>query len=214
MIAGNLELVWITTRAAGTVALLGSSASVILGLSLAGRMPKGRGRLGDARTLHQTFGIITLTALAIHLISLAFDPWLEPSVSELAIPFTLDYRAVWTGIGIIAGYGFLVFGLSGYLRRRLGKRWAWIHRMTGVAWAMAVAHSLGSGSDAGQPWMLALVACCVVPVVVLAAIRIAQARRKPSAGARTGGRTVRPPAEARASALAARASVAPPSPRA
>ncbi len=185
MIAADLQLAWVTTRAAGTAALVTSTGSVLLGLALAGRMPTGRGRLGDVRVLHQTLGIATLVALAVHLLTLLLDPWLNASPTDLVVPFNMDYRPLWTGIGVLAAYGFLVFGLSGYLRRRLGKRWHLIHRFTGLAWVMAVAHTLGAGSDAGQTWYLAVVALCVLPVVGLASVRIAQARRRPAVARRT-----------------------------
>lgn len=218
----DLSLIWITTRAAGTAALIASSASVMLGLALAGRLPSGRGRLGDARVLHQTLGIATLTALAIHLITLALDPWLQASVVDLAVPFAMDYRTVWTGLGVIAAYGLLVLGLSGYLRRRIGRRWNVIHRFTAVAWAMSVAHTLGSGSDAGEPWMLAVVALCVVPVLVLAGLRMRAAShrsgavRRPSPEPEPAATHGRRPAPARVPArpLPPRASAAPARPAA
>ncbi|MEH3054630.1 MAG: ferric reductase-like transmembrane domain-containing protein [Patulibacter minatonensis] len=219
MIVADLSLAWITTRAAGTAALLASSGSVILGLALAGRMPKRRGRLGDARTLHQAFGIATIIALAVHLGTLALDPWLAPSLTDLAVPFAMDYRGIWTGLGILAGYGLVAFAISGYLRRRIGRRWNLIHRFAGLAWALAVVHTLGAGSDASQPWMLAVVGLCVVPVVGLAALRTTQARRRRAAATdaarTTAARAVRaaaperPDAETRAAALHARAGGAP-----
>jgi sulfoxide reductase heme-binding subunit YedZ len=177
-VVGDLNIAWVTTRAAGIVALLASTGSIVLGLSLAGRMPKGRGKLGDVRMLHQTLGIATVVALAVHVISLLFDPWLKPAISELAIPFTLGYRPVWTGVGIIAGYGIAVLGMSGFLRKRLGSHWNLIHRFTGLAWGASIAHAIGSGSDAGSVWMLALLAVCVAPVALLTAKRIAEARQK------------------------------------
>jgi sulfoxide reductase heme-binding subunit YedZ len=188
-VLGDLNIAWITTRAAGIVALLASTGSIVLGLSLAGRMPKGRGKLGDVRMLHQTLGIATVVALAVHVISLMFDPWLKPAISELAIPFTLSYRPVWTGLGIIAGYGIVVLGMSGFLRKRLGKRWNVIHRFTGLAWIASIAHTIGAGSDYGTIWMAAILLVCVVPVVLLAIKRIAEHQRKtPRAHPRTMAR--------------------------
>lgn len=177
-VLGELNVVWITTRAAGIVALIASTASIVLGLTLAGRLAKGRGRLGDARVLHQTFGIATVAALAIHVISLLFDPWLKPTIAELGIPFTIGYRPLWTGLGIIAGYGIIVLGMSGFLRSRLGAKWKYLHRFTGLAWVLSVAHTIGAGSDTGTWWLTAVLVFCVAPVVVLLAMRIRAARRK------------------------------------
>lgn len=176
MFIADLSLIWITARAAGVVALVASSASVILGLALAGRVGAGqrRGFLGDVRVLHQTLGIATIVALAVHVATLLLDPWLEPSLVELAVPFLMGYQPVWTGLGIIAGYGLLVLGVSGFLRGRAGTRWKVVHRFAGLTWALSVAHSLGAGTDAGALWLQLVTALCVAPVVVLVALRVAR----------------------------------------
>lgn len=172
-LASDLSVAWITARAAGIVALVAASLSVMLGLGLAGRLAKGPGKLGDVRVLHQTLGIATLLAMTIHTVALLFDPWLKASLSDLLVPFSMhQHTPLWTGLGTLAAYGFLVFGLSGFLRRRLGKRWAWIHRTTGVIWALAVLHTLGSGSDMSEPWMIALLVACTLPVGLLLAARV------------------------------------------
>ena len=42
----------------------------------------------------------------------------EPA--EVLVPFTLDYRPLWTGLGILAAYGAAGLSLTYYARRRLG----------------------------------------------------------------------------------------------
>lgn len=169
----DVDLAWTTTRAAGLVALVASTGSVVLGLSLAARVGSGkRGRLGDVRVLHQALGVATIVALAVHVLTLLIDPWLKPSAVELAVPFLLDYRPLWTGLGIIAGYGLIVMTLSGFLRNRKGTRWALIHRFAGLTWVLSIAHTLGAGTDAGSPWILGITVACVLPVVALLVTRI------------------------------------------
>lgn len=168
-----VDLAWTTTRAAGLVALVASTGSVVLGLALAARVGSGkRGRLGDVRVLHQALGVATIVALALHVLTLLVDPWLTPSAVDLAVPFLLDYRPFWTGLGILAGYGMLVMTLSGFLRGRAGTRWPLIHRFAGLTWLLSVAHTLGAGTDAGSPWLLGVTAACVVPVAALLVTRI------------------------------------------
>jgi sulfoxide reductase heme-binding subunit YedZ len=199
-VLGEVNVVWITTRAAGIVALVASTASIVLGLTLAGRLAKGRGRLGDARVLHQTFGIATIVALAVHVLSLLFDPWLKPTLVDLGVPFALDYRPLWTGLGVIAGYGLVVLGMSGFLRSRMGRAWTYVHRSVGIAWVLSVGHTIGAGSDTGTWWMTAITAACVVPVVVLLAMRI-HAGRARSAGRPNAPGAARATPQARAEAL-------------
>lgn len=169
----SIDWAWTTTRAAGIVALVASTGSVVLGLSLAARVGSGkRGRLGDVRVLHQALGVATIVALAMHVLTLLLDPWLKPSAVELAVPFLLDYRPFWTGVGIIAGYGLIVLALSGFLRHRKGTRWALIHRFAGLTWVLSIAHTLGAGTDAGSLWILGITMACVVPVAALLVTRI------------------------------------------
>lgn len=169
MIAAN-HVFWITSRAAGGTALLLTSASVTLGLMV------GSGRAGadrrDLRTLHEALSLAGLAMVALHGLSLLGDAYLNPGLAGIAIPFAGPYRPLWTGIGIVAGYGLAALGLSYYLRNRIGAaRWRRLHRLTAVFWLAAIAHTLGAGTDAGQAWFLILAGAFVLPALALLATR-------------------------------------------
>lgn len=52
-------------------------------------------------------------------------------------------------MGIIAGYLAAIFGLSFYVRRRIGPRlWRRVHRLVIIVYVLALAHVLGAGTDA------------------------------------------------------------------
>ncbi len=162
----SLNLAWTISRAAGIAALLCASVSVGLGLAMATRLLKGRGT--DLKIVHEALSLATLTALAVHALALLADPWLKPSVLQLFVPFTMDYRPLWTGTGVIGGWLLVTLSLSYYVRGRIGpQRWRRLHRFAALGWLLAVGHSLGSGSDATQPWFLASLAVVAVPAVVL-----------------------------------------------
>lgn len=186
MIAAH-HVFWITSRAAGGTALLLTSASVMLGL-MAGSGRAGAGRR-DLRTLHEAFSLTALGMVALHGFSLLGDAYLAPGLAGIAIPFAGSYRPLWTGIGIVAGYGLAALGLSYYLRNRIGAaRWKRLHRLTAVFWLAAVAHTLGAGTDAGQAWFLILAGAFVLPALALLALRWLGR----SAPARDGERSARP----------------------
>jgi sulfoxide reductase heme-binding subunit YedZ len=160
------HLFWITSRAAGTAALILASVGVSVGLLMSGKMMRGRGV--DLRAAHETISIATLVAIVVHAVSLLGDQFLNPNVADLTIPFVSGYKTVWTTIGIIAGWSTIVLGLSFYARRWIGqRRWRSMHRFTVLAWVLGVIHSLGEGTDAGQVWFLAMTAIVVVPAAVL-----------------------------------------------
>ncbi|HEY0392831.1 MAG TPA: ferric reductase-like transmembrane domain-containing protein [Solirubrobacterales bacterium] len=161
---------WITSRAAGSTALLLTSASVMLGLMIGTRRAGVDRR--DLRTLHEAFSLTGLAMVSLHGLSLLGDAYLNPGLAGIAIPFAGSYRPLWTGIGILAGYGLAALGLSYYLRDRIGvARWKRLHRLTAVFWLAAIGHTLGAGTDAWQPWFLILVGAFVLPAGALLTLR-------------------------------------------
>ncbi len=161
---------WITSRAAGIVALLASSAAVALGLMMASRLGKGP----DRRVIHEALSLATMAALVVHALALLGDGYLKPSLADLTIPFVSDYERWWTSLGIVGGWLFVILGLSYYVRGRIGPaRWRKLHRFTALAWLLGVVHSLGVGTDAGALWFLAGAAAAVLPAGALLVRRLA-----------------------------------------
>jgi sulfoxide reductase heme-binding subunit YedZ len=164
------HLSWITSRAAGTAALLLSSLSVCVGLLMGGRMLKRRGP--DLRVTHEALSLATLVALLVHGLSLLGDGFLHPSLGDVSIPLLSGYKTLWTSMGIIAFWTMLVLGLSYYARARIGvQRWRALHRFTALAWILGLVHALGEGTDAGQTWFLAMTAIVAVPAIGLLLLR-------------------------------------------
>jgi sulfoxide reductase heme-binding subunit YedZ len=164
------HLFWITSRAAGGAALLLASASVALGLMMSSKRKGSNKR--DLRSIHEALSLATLAMVALHGFALLGDTFLNPGLAGIAVPFASAYRPLWTGLGIIAGYGLAALGLSYYLRDRIGAaRWRRAHRLTAVFWLLAVVHTLGAGSDAAQLWFLIASGALVVPAALLLALR-------------------------------------------
>jgi sulfoxide reductase heme-binding subunit YedZ len=161
---------WITSRAAGTAALLLSSVGTSVGLVMGGRLMRGRGP--DLRVLHEALSLATIVALVAHALTLVGDAFLHPSVADVTIPFVSGYKSLWTTIGIVGAWAMIVLGLSYYARAKIGQqRWRYLHRFTAIAWILGVVHSLGEGTDAGQTWFLVMTAIVVVPALILLVAR-------------------------------------------
>ncbi len=164
------HLFWITSRAAGGAALLLASASVAVGLMMSSKRRGSNKR--DLRAIHEALSLTTLAMVALHGVALLGDSYLNPGLSGIAVPFVSAYRPLWTGLGIIAGYGLAVLGLTYYLRNRIGAaRWRRLHRLTAVFWLLAVGHTIGAGSDAAQIWFLAASGALVIPAALLLGLR-------------------------------------------
>lgn len=159
---------WIASRSAGVVALLAITASVILGLLMANGLPRRKGATRVMVALHESTALAGLVALAVHGLTLLGDPWMNATLWNISVPFTIGYRPLWTSLGIIGGWLAIALGLSFYARRRIGtKRWRSVHRATVLAWALALAHTLGSGTDAQEPWLQATMLAGSVAIVFL-----------------------------------------------
>ena len=169
------HLFWITSRAAGFVALVLASVAVSLGLLMSTKLLKGR--TSELRAAHDTLALATIVAIVVHGVALLGDNFLKPSIADIAIPFVSGYKTFWTSLGIVGGWGLILLGLSYYARRWVGAvRWRKLHRFTALAWVLGLGHALGEGTDAGQLWFLAMIALVVVPALALLLTRLARSR--------------------------------------
>ena len=162
---------WLAGRASGVVALALVTLSVGVGLAMAGRVAR---RPGMSRVL-----------IAVHGVTLLFDPWLHPGVVGVAVPFTMGYRPLFTGLGVVAAYLAALLGLSFYARRRIGARlWRGAHRATVLVYLMGVVHAIGAGTDASTPWLRGFMLITGAPIAVLFLRRVL-VRRRPARVMRT-----------------------------
>ena len=163
------HLWWLSSRAAGIVALLAITASVGLGLAMAGRAV----RRPWLHALHQQTALVGLVAIAVHGICLIGDAFLHPSLLDVAIPFRIEHERTWTALGVIGGWLAAILGLSYYARGLIGpQRWRTLHRATILVYGLSVAHTLGAGSDAESTWMRVLVLATGAPVLFLLLVRL------------------------------------------
>lgn len=170
MIASE-HIFWITSRAAGGAALLLASAAVVVGLMLSAKKPVTS--KNDLRAIHEALSLTTLAMVALHGLSLLGDSYLDPGLTGIAIPFVGTYRPLWTGIGIVSGYGLAILGLTYYRRDRIGAaRWRKMHRFVAVFWVMGIVHTIGAGSDAGRLWFLVPCGALILPAAALLALRL------------------------------------------
>ena len=171
---------WLTSRAAGVTAFALASASVILGLMMAGKIGAKPGSGPKRKGLHEHLAIGTLLAVAVHGAALLGDKWMHPGLGGLLLPFQMSYRPLATGLGIIGAYGIALLALTFYARRRIGARlWRKAHRFIIVFWALGAVHALTAGTDASTVWMRATLGSATAAIAVLFVARIAGSRRRP-----------------------------------
>jgi sulfoxide reductase heme-binding subunit YedZ len=175
---------WLVSRSAGIVALGLISLAVLIGLTMSTRILQRPGLGRKLARLHEHVALVAMAAIVVHGGTLLGDKWLHAGVKGLIVPFTMGYRPLYTGLGIVAAYLAALLGLSFYVRRRIGtKLWRKLHRATAIVWVLGVVHTIGAGSDASTVWLRAMMLLTGAPIVFLLLVRILH-RRKPAAAPR------------------------------
>ena len=145
---------------------------VAVGLALAGRVSRNPRRARTLMAVHQQAALVGLVAIAVHGIALLGDRFLAPGLSGIAVPFVLGHEPLWTGSASPA---------AGWPRARAERLGQGPHRARAVAQAapatilvyvLAVAHTLGSGTDASEPWMRVLLVTTGAPILFLFLMRV------------------------------------------
>ena len=154
---------WYAARAAGIVAYLLLSATVVLGISMAGKKKLHRWPRFAIEDVHRFGGILVGSFVVIHIVTIAIDSWLPFSIASIIVPFTSAYKPIWVGLGIVAAELLLALAVTNRLRNsRLSYRfWRRAHYLNFAVWGGATLHSLGSGTDRSTPWLIALEAASI-----------------------------------------------------
>jgi len=173
---------WYAARAGGIVAYVLLTTAVLLGLTMASRRRLAFWPRVALEDVHRYAGLLTGTFIAIHVVTIAIDSYLPFSLTSLVVPFVAAYRALWTGLGIVAAELLIALAVTNRLRaKRISQRaWRRAHYLNFVVWAAATVHGLGSGTDRSTPWLLAIEAVAVGAVVAVTGWRVLRGRvRRP-----------------------------------
>ena len=172
---------WLASRAAGVVALLCITVSVGVGLAMAGRVSRRPALARALMSVHRQTALVGLVAIAVHGITLLGDRFLKPSIGDIVLPFTSAHEPLWTGLGVTGGWLAAILGLSYWIRNRIGAGlWRKLHRATILVYVLSVAHTLGAGTDASEPWMRVLLVATGAPVLFLFVMRLLTPRSAPA----------------------------------
>ena len=164
---------WYATRATGLVTLLMLTASVLLGLLVAGRFSSQRWPRFLTQGLHRNISLLVLVFLVLHVGTTVLDSYTSIPLSAAFVPFASAYKAGWLSLGAVALDLLVALVVTSLARNRLGYRtWRRLHWLAYACWPVAVAHGLGIGTDRSVTWVIAMTLGCVGCVGVAAAWRI------------------------------------------
>ena len=164
---------WYATRATGLVTLLMLTASVLLGLLVAGRFSSQRWPRFLTQGLHRNISLLVLVFLVLHVGTTVLDSYTSIPLSAAFVPFASAYKTGWLSLGAVALDLLIALVVTSLVRNRLGYRtWRRLHWLAYACWPVAVAHGLGIGTDRSVTWVIAMTLGCVGCVGVAAAWRI------------------------------------------
>jgi sulfoxide reductase heme-binding subunit YedZ len=159
------DALWYLGRGAGLMSLVLLTVTVALGVaSRSGQPLAGLPRFAVS-AVHRNAALLSVSLLAVHVLTLLFDPYAQLKVVDLVVPFLGAYQPVWLGLGTLALDAVLAIVVTSLLRARLGVRaWRAVHWLAYAAWPFAFLHSLWVGTDASEPWLLATAVTCAAVI--------------------------------------------------
>ena len=140
---------WLGSRAAGMVSYLLLSALVLLGVLLSHPANKTEWKASKhVFPWHKHLAFFTLAFVVAHVVALVLDPWAGVSLVGSLVPGLSSYRSIPVALGTLGLYALLITGVTARFTTLLGPgRWLTIHRVAIVAFVLAWAHGVLSGTD-------------------------------------------------------------------
>jgi len=172
-----VNVAWDVARAGGMVAFGLLTASVLLGILLAGRKTLPRWPRFAVEDVHRFAGTLTWTFIGVHVAGLLVDTYIGFSLGQVLIPFTSSYRPVPTAAGIVGAELLVAIGLANQLKDRIPYSfWRGTHYLNFAVWALALGHGITAGSDTHAGWARLVYLVSAASVVGALAWRIVRRR--------------------------------------
>ena len=169
----NDQLLWYTTRGSGAVSLALLSAVVVLGVLGVRRFEAAGWPRFLTTALHNNVALIAVLFVAIHVVTAVVDPFTNLGLAAALVPFASYYRTIWLGLGVISMYLAAAIVVTSLLRAHIGHLvWRFIHWGAYGCWALALIHTIGTGTDGTSSWLLAVQGLCVIAVAVATGARL------------------------------------------
>lgn len=168
---------WFITRASGIVAWLVLTASVIWGIVLSTKAFPDQRRPVWLLAVHRWLGGLTLSFVAIHLVALLADSYVEFTVADLAIPYSTDWKPGAVALGVFGLWLLVVVELTSLAMRRLPRKfWRAVHLSSYVAFWLTAMHAAFAGSDRTSGLYQLTAAASIVAVAWALMYRVANRR--------------------------------------
>ena len=144
----NPQLWWYLARSSGMVAWLMLTASVIWGVVLSTRAFPNHRRPAWLRDLHTWLGGLTVMFVALHLVALVADSYVEFGLIDLTVPLASDWKPGAVAYGVVAAWLLVAVQVTSLALRRLPRSaWRAVHLTSYAVFWLTSMHAAFAGSD-------------------------------------------------------------------
>jgi DMSO/TMAO reductase YedYZ heme-binding membrane subunit len=172
---------WYVARASGIVAWLMLTASVIWGIILSTKAFPEQRRPAWLLDLHRWLGGLTVSFVAIHLIALVADNYVDFTLTDLAVPFASDWKPRAVALGVLAAWLLLAVELTSLAMRRLPRRvWRVIHFTSYLVFWLTSIHAALAGTDRTERLYQVTAAASILAVAWALMYRLTNRRAHPT----------------------------------
>lgn len=156
---------WAIGRVSGFVSLALFTLTVLLGIvTRSGRPLPGVQRFSVA-LIHRNIALLATVFLVLHVGSLMLDSYAKLNIIDAVVPFLGEFKPFWQGLGTVAFDLIIAVVVTGLLRHRIGQRtFRAVHWFSYAMWPIALAHSVGNGTNGTGKWFLVLAAVSIAMV--------------------------------------------------
>ncbi len=171
-------LAWFVIRGTGVVLVIVLALSLTLGVASTGRAAWRWWPRFVTQGLHRTLALLGLVLAAVHVVTVVADDYVDIRWWQAFVPAWPADRELWGSFGTVAFDLLLAVVVTSLLRRRLGHgAWRGVHLTSYLLFVLSVAHGLGMGTDAAEPWSLGVTLAAIAAVLVSVGSRLVVLRR-------------------------------------
>lgn len=148
------KIYWYLSRSAGFVGITILWVAMALGLGITNKMARLWPGAPTAFAIHEYVSLLGLAFVIYHGLTLMGDHFVDFSLPRLLLPFSIEWKTQWVGLGQVSFYVWVIAALSFYVRRWIGqKTWRLIHYANFATFIMGWLHGIFTGTDSNIYWV-------------------------------------------------------------
>ncbi len=174
------QIFWYLSRSAGLVSWLAAAGSILVGTMIPSRLLGRRPTIPWLTDLHRMLGATAIVFLAVHMVALWFDHFVQFRLADLLVPGEATVPGLSRlslALGVVAAWLVVAVELTSLIRNHLpSSLWRSVHLTSYASLALGGLHAIMAGSDMANPVVAALGTSAVTAVVMATIVRV---RRRP-----------------------------------